>query len=136
MPRSLHYTVGSVAVAVLLAACSTEPLAPRALALPQSSRDVAATSAGFGAAASSNAALVVDGFLCNMGPAGATNDSHLVVTSGGTAVVTCHKTATPAPDATVIVKGALCATGPLTTTDMIFVWNPSGDASLMCRFKF
>jgi len=135
MQRNLLFAVVTTVALVTSGACSSEPVAPRSAMLPAATRDVAASARFGNAAASVNAAFVADGFECGLGPAGSTTDSHLAATSAGTVSLTCRTVATPGPTPPLIVKGALCGIGPFTTTDMIFIWSPSGQASLVCQFR-
>jgi hypothetical protein len=133
MQRRIVGFAACAAAVIVCVACSTEPVSPR-LQVVDPARDV--SSAQFGATSvSSRAASHDEGFLCGMGPAGLTRDSRVVVTSAGTGLLTCRTIFSPGPATPMFIRNTECGVGDLTTTDVLFVWAPSGEASLTCRFK-
>ncbi len=123
-----------------LAACAEMPTqpAPTADLLAMSMHDGATP---LGAVKLLDNAFVAEGFLCGLGPAGLTTDSHVVNTPNGKNVkLVCHNWA-PNPFGQTMkftsadFGGAQCGIpGPLggATTNFRLLWAAGGDATLTC----
>jgi hypothetical protein len=80
-------------------------------------------------------ATVIEGVLCGLGPAGATFDSRIIMSSSGNATLVCRLRTAEGPKPALIVKDELCGIEGALTTEMHFVWTPSGKATLVCHLK-
>jgi hypothetical protein len=127
-------------VAVLVSACATDsrdptaPIGPRDLA---ALTDEAAAEEFFGLGIGTlqgGGAVVLKDFVCGLGPAGPTTNSHAVVTPSGNANLSCHGSTAVGPPETLVLKGVPCGTPGGVTTDSHFVWTKSGQANLTCHF--
>ena len=83
---------------------------------------------------SGRGAFVNEGFVCGLGFAGVTTDSHEVQTPSGNANLVCRGHIGPQPEAFKL-DHLFCFTGYGPTTDAQIVVSRSGNVTLTCHFR-
>jgi hypothetical protein len=121
-------------LALCLMACGSEST-PTAVENPVILRDARQPAFGVSSGIRLLRATTIEGFECAMGPAGITFDSRITISNSGNATLVCRVRTVEGPKPALLVKDELCGILDAVTSEMHFVWAPSGRATLVCRLK-